>query len=460
MGHLAIGYFSAKVSAFCFVLCVILVLCVCSASPRRELATVFADMPPKIVAQNLAFFGSAYNSSRLDATLAKAPRRVVEGVERAVIKVQGLGSEMRNSTRPMQILLIEKLLTPVSDQACSTILTLFSTLSSLNATSLTLPQLSALSSLQPPLPSVAPTEIPPGLKADICHYVLHCSSSYGWMGRLFFKKRLTLTLRKIISLQTSIPPSDIILTRRSSPLTPSFYIALDRFRSEIVICIRGTMSLNDIFTDLTISQSKEGPEEGTGHQGIYTAAERVFNVSEDVVKRLKEEHPDYRLVLTGHSLGAGCAFYLSGMFKGEGYHPRTFCYGVPCVEVEEGRFRKWFDGSGSGSGDVVSVIINGDPFSRLSLGHVKDVVRSCKFIAGKGGAVEDVEWRELRRKMNHRKLYPPGRIIEVDDRADDVVVGEVQKGRYDCIRLGKESFDLRWHLPERYERTLRRWKKG
>ena len=65
-------------------------------------------------------------------------------------------------------------------------------------------------------------------------------------------------------------------------------------------------------------------------------------------------------------------------------------------QVEEGRFRKWFDGSGSGSGDVVSVIINGDPFSRLSLGHVKDVVRSCKFIAGKGGAVEDVEWRELR----------------------------------------------------------------
>ena len=44
----------------------------------------------------------------------------------------------------------------------------------------------------------------------------------------------------------------------------------------------------------------------------------------------------------------------------------------------------------------MSVIINGDPFSRLSLGHVKDVVRSCKFIAGKGGAVEDVEWRELR----------------------------------------------------------------
>ena len=112
----AIGYFSAKVSAFCFVLCVLLALCGCSASPRRELATVFADMPPRIVAQNLAFFGSAYNSSRLDATLAKAPKRVVEGVERAVIKVQGLGSEMRNSTRPMQISLIEKLLTPVSDQ--------------------------------------------------------------------------------------------------------------------------------------------------------------------------------------------------------------------------------------------------------------------------------------------------------------------------------------------------------
>ena len=63
---------------------------------------------------------------------------------------------------------------------------------------------------------------------------------------------------------------------------------------------------------------------------------------------------------------------------------------------EGGRFRKWFEDSGSGSCDVVSVIINGDPFSRLSLGHVKDVVRSCKFIAGKGGAAEDVEWRELR----------------------------------------------------------------
>ena len=47
--------------------------------------------------------------------------------------------------------------------------------------------------------------------------------------------------------------------------------------------------------------------DGFAHRGILSAANRIMSVGKETLKKAFEEHPNYRLVLTGHSLGAGTA---------------------------------------------------------------------------------------------------------------------------------------------------------
>lgn len=96
-----------------------------------------------------------------------------------------------------------------------------------------------------------------------------------------------------------------------------FCVIADHKTSSIVVAVRGSISLRDIFTDLTATSDKfeaEGfPPDTMAHKGMAIGAEYI-------VKRLKEtgiidkalaRYPNYSLVLTGHSLGAGVACLLA-----------------------------------------------------------------------------------------------------------------------------------------------------
>ena len=50
--------------------------------------------------------------------------------------------------------------------------------------------------------------------------------------------------------------------------------------------------------------------DGLAHDGILKAALRLIEESTDVLKRAFETYPDYRLIITGHSLGAGVSVLL------------------------------------------------------------------------------------------------------------------------------------------------------
>ena len=59
---------------------------------------------------------------------------------------------------------------------------------------------------------------------------------------------------------------------------------------------------------------------GMAHSGMLKAAFRVINDTADVLKNAFKTYPDYRLVITGHSLGAGVSAIIhlgirSGTFK-------------------------------------------------------------------------------------------------------------------------------------------------
>ncbi|KAH9809883.1 hypothetical protein DFH28DRAFT_903938 [Melampsora americana] len=107
-----------------------------------------------------------------------------------------------------------------------------------------------------------------------------------------------------------------------SPLV--HYIAVDHSVKSIVLTCRGTLGLSDILVDLTCQYEPilvEGgdPEKAyLAHSGMLHSALRLRHQSSLVHQELKQallDHPDYGLIITGHSLGGGVASLLAVLFS-------------------------------------------------------------------------------------------------------------------------------------------------
>lgn len=91
----------------------------------------------------------------------------------------------------------------------------------------------------------------------------------------------------------------------------------DHKTSNIVIAIRGSISLRDIFTDLTATSDKfeaEGlPHDTMAHKGMAAGANYLLRRLKEsgILEKAFNTYPEYGLVLTGHSLGAGVAALLA-----------------------------------------------------------------------------------------------------------------------------------------------------
>lgn len=101
------------------------------------------------------------------------------------------------------------------------------------------------------------------------------------------------------------------------PLQLPFCVIADHKTRNIVIAIRGSISLRDIFTDLTATSDRfeaEGlPSDTMAHKGMTIGAEYVQKRLREtgIVDKALARYPEYGLVLTGHSLGAGVAALLA-----------------------------------------------------------------------------------------------------------------------------------------------------
>ncbi|KNC82708.1 hypothetical protein SARC_05009 [Sphaeroforma arctica JP610] len=85
---------------------------------------------------------------------------------------------------------------------------------------------------------------------------------------------------------------------------PAFYIAIDRRLKAIIVAIRGTVSTGDMFTDASAKPSVF--KNGHMHTGMKLGAEWVIVQSLKVIAAAILTHPTYEILITGHSLGAGC----------------------------------------------------------------------------------------------------------------------------------------------------------
>ncbi|GMH80753.1 hypothetical protein TL16_g08681 [Triparma laevis f. inornata] len=242
-----------------------------------------------------------------------------------------------------------------------------------------------------------------------------------------------------------------------------YCIIIDHKWKSIVLSIRGTLSLEDCITDaLTESVplddcGRKWGFDGAGeyaHTGILNSSEWIRNdlvkhrTLEKLMKDINAPHPDYRLRVTGHSLGAGCATFLALMLKREYPDLRCLPYSPPggLVTMKTAKAVAPF---------TTSFVLNSDIVPRLSLqtmeklrNDVLDLISRIKVskmdvlksaVLGPGGsdrlyiiddilhprdAVPDSEFKEqvkrfkdVQRKVKEERgapdvsLYPPGRIV-------------------------------------------------
>ncbi|XP_066966714.1 diacylglycerol lipase-beta-like isoform X3 [Macrobrachium rosenbergii] len=151
-----------------------------------------------------------------------------------------------------------------------------------------------------------------------------------------------------------------------------FFVAIDDDTGNVVVAIRGTLSLQDAITDLTAQCTHvecEGLPDGCfAHKGMVHAAKFVLQRLEETraVADALLARNGYGLVITGHSLGAGTAVVLAAMMRPQYPGLKCFAFSPPggLCSKEFALATKSF---------VMSVIVGDDLVPRLSLNSLHDL---------------------------------------------------------------------------------------
>jgi len=344
---------------------------------------------------------------------------------------------------------------------------------------------------------------------DLAHYAVYASACYGWKMDLALRLRLHVggDIQALLR-RTGVQPNDVVVAEwESRTHRPAYFVVRDHQKRAIVLAVRGTWSANDLLTDLcclpqdfecdpipsnyttTAARklstvfSKPRFERRCGHHGMLEAAKAVHSDVKDTLQREMNKHPDYALVLVGHSLGGGVAALLSCLLEQQFPDLRVYLFGAPCVAPSAAKLHD----------NIISVVSDGDPFCRLSLGHVADISQALVSLCEdpmlrhdvllrtnqqpKDMDESDLAWcfhamQTLRGKMTAEKLFPPGRILLLTpatasllpprkspwsaDSGDELPsLREVPVDHFRDLIIGPRMLDLTRHSPTLYENNLR-----
>jgi hypothetical protein len=168
-----------------------------------------------------------------------------------------------------------------------------------------------------------PTPLDAALLMTANRFLQFAAGAYGWKGLVFFHAtdpRASYTLDGIGGLLSDAAMGDAASFCRQAHISreellfmssgaaigvPKHYIALDSLSRAVVLVIRGSMSVSDCLTDV-VTDSEEFCG-GEAHRGIAHAARVIFESTRSILSSALAARPGWRLVVTGHSLGAGTA---------------------------------------------------------------------------------------------------------------------------------------------------------
>ncbi|KAJ8793363.1 hypothetical protein J1605_019414 [Eschrichtius robustus] len=270
-----------------------------------------------------------------------------------------------------------------------------------------------------------------------------------------------------------------------------FLVALDHRKESVVVAVRGTMSLQDILTDLSAESEPLDLEcevqDCWAHKGISQAARYVYQrlINDGILSQAFSIAPEYRLVIVGHSLGAGAAALLTIMLRTPYPQVRCYAFSPPRGLLSKSlcEYSKTF---------IVSLVLGKDVIPRLSVTNLEDlkrrilrVIAHCNKPKYKillrgcwyelfGGHPEDLPTEldggdltqpllgersllahgspaysfssdsPLESPSKYPPLYPPGRIIHLEE------VGT--SGRFSCYPAARYS--VKWSHESEFSKIL------
>ncbi|CAI4034505.1 hypothetical protein SMKI_10G2980 [Saccharomyces mikatae IFO 1815] len=151
---------------------------------------------------------------------------------------------------------------------------------------------------------------------------------------------------------------ELVLNAKKGELG-SGYLAVDHGKKVVILAFRGSTTRQDWFSDFEIYPVEYSPlcvkeyrkliEEGTireckgckMHRGFLRFTETL---GMDVFKKMEsilESYPDYRIVVTGHSLGAALASLAGIELRIRGFDPLVLTFATPKIFNSE--MRQWVD---------------------------------------------------------------------------------------------------------------------
>uniref|UniRef100_H0XGN4 Diacylglycerol lipase-beta n=1 Tax=Otolemur garnettii TaxID=30611 RepID=H0XGN4_OTOGA len=151
-----------------------------------------------------------------------------------------------------------------------------------------------------------------------------------------------------------------------------FLVALDHRKESVVVAVRGTMSLQDILTDLSAESEvldiQCEVQDCWAHKGISQAARYVYRrlINDGILSQAFSIAPEYQLVIVGHSLGGGAAALLAIMLRASYPQVRGYAFSPPRGLLSKSlyEYSKNF---------IVSVVLGKDVIPRLSVTNLEDL---------------------------------------------------------------------------------------
>lgn len=259
----------------------------------------------------------------------------------------------------------------------------------------------------------------------------------------------------------------------SVPFAPGYIVAVDHEVGCVVVALRGTSSLMDALTDAVceVAPLELGGEAGVAHGGMLRSAQRYDHVLGELVEtglsRLDALGPR-RIVICGHSLGAGVAALLTALWCDRGYLAGADmqCFAFACPQVLDPFL------AAAQSKHTVSFVVGDDLVPRFSLATAQDLRAAMLYLNNPEtyGLSPSMQTQEILAAQTRGdmeglataysairpmvctaggRLFPPGRLIELrSGRGPSTIAHEA----LDELIISGEMASS--HMPGKYLRAI------
>lgn len=144
------------------------------------------------------------------------------------------------------------------------------------------------------------------------------------------------------------------------------------------------MSFRDVFTDLAASSNDFSavgiPEGSSAHSGMIVGCDQILAQLADgnLLERITNEYPDYSLILTGHSLGAGVVCLLGARLRSKYPDLKVYAFATPAglLSREAARVTEQFVFT-VGVGDDFVMRLSVDSSENLRV-KMMETLKACK----------------------------------------------------------------------------------